>query len=433
MIPNVTVIKPFAIRSFLRGDYATTFSRSSGNYLLDQTRISTIYKFPAIPNNPTKKVTVGVISLGGGLFGKLNSTTKVLTEGDVQEHWIGNGIGTKLGSGIPVDGISTGVTYTGQPVVKILGTGINAPSTGDGYSTLNNTIVVETIGTIYPSPNLTIVLYIGTNTLDSLRDLINAAANDNTNNPSVLCIPWGAPESSFTLSTITTETNTTTISGALKAANAKGITICTASGINGSSDIPDSKTTSPNAVDFPSSSPYCTSVGGSSLSYSTIIDGYHEGESPWNISGGGVSKAFLRPSYQFSKIGGTSTSMRSIPDISFNADPWTTGKYYFYPGVANANAFDGYVICGGTSISAAIATAFFALCVVNNKTFPVTNSANKKLYSATPDCFNKYGGIINPTSDTHVDLNTAVFTPSKTYDNCTGLGSIIGTKLISKL
>src|SRR5699024_6625429 len=82
-----------------------------------------------------------------------------------------------------------------------------------------------------------------------------------------------------------------------KTASALGITICAAAGDAGSSDnVSDGKV----HVDFPSSSPYVLSCGGTKLEAS---NGKIQSEVVWNESdrsatGGGVSDHFLRPGYQ---------------------------------------------------------------------------------------------------------------------------------------
>jgi len=399
----------------------------SNNYFInDIVDITAFHKMPGSLDQPLTvepTITIGVITLGGGLFGKL--TAGVLTQGDVQEFWYIYGIGNISGTPIasPPTGQS-GVTYTGQPIVKIVTVGAtNSPSMSDNQATANNTIVVETIGLCVQGFNnpskLTIVLYIGTNSLNSLRDLINTAANDNTNNPSVLCIPWGAPETILTpSSTITTETlktpsNPGTVSGALKAANLKGITICTASGINGSTNG-----TLVNSVDFPASSPYSTTVGANSMSR----DGVEE--TVWPFSGGGISDFFPRPFYQTGRIGlvSTNTYRRSIPDISM---PGENIIFYLNSGRKKpADSITGVYIYSGTSISAALAAAFFGIC--NKKIF-----VNPKLYSATAtDQGPPFVDIIKGSmSISGVSQNKA----SVGYDKCTGLGSIIGTILSTKL
>ena len=79
-----------------------------------------------------------------------------------------------------------------------------------------------------------------------------------------------------------------------------GITVCAASGDNGSSDGDDDGA---DHVDFPASSPWVLACGGTSLALS---DGKIASETVWNggemggATGGGVSQHFSKPSYQAS-------------------------------------------------------------------------------------------------------------------------------------
>jgi len=341
--------------------------------------ISKIYNF----NSPSsEKVSIGVISFGGGLYGNLDSNG-ILTNGDVQAYW--------KTIGIPVANHPT-------VVIQTIGGAVNTPDINDSGYTFENTIDVETVGGCYPSKNLTIILYIAPNNLSYLGKLIDKAINDNVYKPSILSISWGSPEINYTSSLLTS------INTVLKTASEKGITICVATGDNGSSD----NTVYKSCADFPASSPYCTAVGGTTLVCPQLTYNSNTVETAWSNGGGAVSRFFVTPSYQTGKIG--SRIKRSIPDIASNADP-NTGLLYYIGGKDHGN----YYIFGGTSIAAPTIAAYFGLC--NKKIF-----INPKLYLATANSFHdiKSGsnGQYNATSG---------------YDNCTGLGSINGKLLYSKL
>jgi kumamolisin len=154
-------------------------------------------------------------------------------------------------------------------------------------------------------------------------DAITTAVHDTSNRPSVISISWGGPESSWTQQSLTA------FDSAFQAAAAMGITVCVASGDNGSSDgVNDGA----NHVDFPASSPYALACGGTSLQASgTTITG----ESVWNdgaqggASGGGVSSVFPLPAWQDglhvtpTSGGNQPLTMRGVPDVSADADPET--------------------------------------------------------------------------------------------------------------
>jgi len=336
--------------------------------------IGNIYKFP-VPNE--SKVVVGVISFGGGLVGKVSAN--VLTNGDVQAYW--------KYIGIPPEK---------YPTVIIVPVGAtNNPNPNDS-ATIENTIDVETIGGLYPSSKLTILLYIAPNTLNSLITVLTAARNPTIINgvsykPSVISCSWGAPESIFSISQLTT------INNILQTAANEGIVFTAASGDNGSSDgIPGIN------VDFPSSSPYCLACGGTTLICPNKVYDKSTIETTWSYGGGGISKIFPKPSYQSHMT----ASGRLTPDIALNADP-KTGVIYTIGGINK--------IVGGTSIVSPAMAAFAA--IINNNKF-----ITPLLYKVTNQ---NYNDIIAGSN--------GAYNATTGYDNCTGLGSIIGTTLASSI
>jgi len=114
-------------------------------------------------------------------------------------------------------------------------------------------------------------------------------------------------------------------------------------------------------VSFPASSPLATAVGGTSL-YADLA-GKYEYEIVWNnaaitlhgcgeadAGGGGVSQQFSEPAYQTvlpASVQKTLNHHRGIPDVAYNADPFTGILFYvgFFPD-PNSN---GYYHAGGTS------------------------------------------------------------------------------------
>jgi subtilase family serine protease len=132
----------------------------------------------------------------------------------------------------------------------------------------------------------------------------------------------------------------------------EGITVLCAEGDTGSGDLEtDGVTFYPHpVVDFPCTSPYVTSIGGTSLYLDTA--GKYLYETVWNddvgAGGGGISQLFKEPDYQKQslpesvqkKLGG----MRGVPDISYNAGCYTTiVTYSSFPGGGDPG---WYYICG---------------------------------------------------------------------------------------
>src|SRR5579864_9019867 len=116
---------------------------------------------------------------------------------------------------------------------------------------------------------------------------------------------------------------------AFQAAAVMGITVCAASGDNGSGDgVSDGK----DHVDFPASSSYALACGGTSLH---AANGKIASEVVWNdgakggAGGGGVSTFFALPPWQqglqITDNKGTKTALqkRGVPDVAGDADPQT--------------------------------------------------------------------------------------------------------------
>ena len=96
-------------------------------------------------------------------------------------------------------------------------------------------------------------------------------------------------------------------------------------------------------VEYPSSSPYVTAVGGTSVA--TDSAGSFTGETGWSGAGGGTSLYEAKPGYQSA----LSVSKRSVPDISSNADPNTGVSVYCS---TQNQGYSGWLVFGGTSVSA---------------------------------------------------------------------------------
>lgn len=341
------------------------------------TQLSTIYSYPT-PNLSTKTV-VGVISFGGGVTGSV-SAAGVVTGGDIQAHW--------AYLGIPAANFP-------KVILVPLGGTKNTPNPSDG-ATIENIIDIETIGAMYPSPNLTIILYIAPNSLDGFTLLLNAAAspitvNGQTYKPSVISCSWGAPELYFT------NIELSGVNAKLQALAAAGITMASATGDNGSSDGVPGKN-----VDFPSSSPYNLACGGTTLICPNRVYDSQTVETAWNSGGGGISTHFVKPAYQ-SALSGTG---RCTPDVSLVADP-NTGVVYTIGGKR--------LVIGGTSIVAPAMAAFLAIVNSNKFITPLLSTY--------------------PTSDFH-DIKSGSngdYVASTGYDKCTGYGSIMGTNLATSI
>jgi len=102
-------------------------------------------------------------------------------------------------------------------------------------------------------------------------------------------------------------------------------------------------------VEFPAASNHVVAVGGTSLVHSTSARGWSE--STWNGAGSGCSAFYSKPSWQSDP----SCGARMEADVSAVADPNT--------GVAVYDTYQqsGWLVFGGTSVSAPIIASVYAL------------------------------------------------------------------------
>jgi hypothetical protein len=199
------------------------------------------------------------------------------------------------------------------------------------------------------APGATINFVFSTNVVNtSLFYAIDASPNL----APIVTISYGGCESSFSTSM------RSSINQLLQMANTKGITVMSSSGDSGATDCDTSGTASEGlAVDFPSSSPYATSAGGTMFNDTSNPSAYwntgtgsagsakgYIPEVPWNettasggldaggAGGGGASGFFAKPAWQVG-LGVPNDSSRDTPDVSLNA----------------AAIHDGYVVCSQSS------------------------------------------------------------------------------------
>jgi kumamolisin len=280
----------------------------------------------------------------------------------------------------------------------------NAPS-GDANGPDGEVMLdIEMVGAI--APQAKIAVYFAPNTDAGFLDAITTAIHDTTNKPSVISISWGGPESTWTAQAMTA------MDQAFQAAATLGITVCIASGDNGSSDgVNDGG----DHVDFPASSSFALACGGTSLQASASAI---NSETVWNdganggASGGGISGFFAKPTWQASlnavDAQGKSVALtqRGVPDVAGNADP-QTGYEVRVDGTAS--------VIGGTSAVAPLWAALIAR--VNQLSGKPAGFLNPQLYQ-------------NPKALRDITSgNNGDFAAAAGWDACTGLGSPNGAAL----
>jgi sugar lactone lactonase YvrE len=172
-----------------------------------------------------------------------------------------------------------------------------------------------------------------------------------------------------------------------------GVTVLVASGDTGSTANGILQTT------YPTSDPDVTGVGGTTLILNA--DSTAKTESAWSGSGGGISVAFARPSWQQGVGVPPGNNMRVVPDVASAADP-NDGALLVYNGTSTS--------IGGTSWSAPTWAGFCAL--MNQKRGTPLGLLNPRIYpligtSAFRDILSGSNG----------NYNAGVG-----YDLCTGIG-----------
>jgi kumamolisin len=340
------------------------------------TQVAELYHYPA---GAGKGECVALIELGGGY-----------RPADLKTYFTALGVGSPKVVAVSVDHAKNAPTGSGD-----------GP---DGEVMLD----IEVVGAVAPAAK--IAVYFAPNTDAGFLDAVTTAIHDTTHKPSVISISWGGAESTWT------DQAMTAMDSAFQAAATMGITVCVASGDNGSSD---GVTDGADHVDFPASSSFALACGGTSLrgSGTTIAS-----ETVWNdgsgggASGGGISVFFPLPSWQeglkAKKTAGQTVAltMRGVPDVAGDADP-ETGY--------NVRVDGSNTVIGGTSAVAPLWAALIARI----------NAAS-----------GKPAGFVNPVLYAHAAAlrdvtsgNNGDFAATVGWDACTGLGSPNGASLAGLL
>ncbi|MEA2326720.1 MAG: kumamolisin, partial [Thermoanaerobaculia bacterium] len=221
-----------------------------------------------------------------------------------------------------------------MPQVSVIGVdgGGNLPGPAPGFDT-EVTLDIEVAGAIAPGAQLAV--YFGPNTTQGFLAAVQAALHDEVRKPSVISISWGSPEDAQ----YTDPQLVNGLNDALQDAAQLGITVCVATGDNGSADlIPPEMGPNPQPhVDAPSCSPFALACGGTKL---TVNGNVITNEVVWNdgamsstpgSTGGGVSNLFARPTWQSSLTipnSPTGNVGRGVPDVSGHAA--TSAGYQIY-------------------------------------------------------------------------------------------------------
>jgi kumamolisin len=368
-------------------------------------QVASIYQFPAGTTGAGQ--TIAVIELGGGFSGS-----------DLDTYFGGLGIDVPSVTAASVDGAS------------------NAPGSDPNGADVEVALDVDVIGAA--APGAVQVVYFAPNSDSGFIDAISEAAQA-TPAPIAISISWGQSEDSWTAQ------GRTAMDAAMADAAALGITVCVASGDNGSGDAVDDG--QPH-VDFPASSPHALACGGTKL-LADATTGAISSEVVWNetaanegAGGGGVSDEFALPSWQAdagvpARAGsgsgagagsgsgtgagsgsgtGAGSGGRGVPDVAGNADP-ATGYQIYSGGKAQ--------VVGGTSAVAPLWAALISrLAEASGQRFGLIQTL---LYAGvTPGT--AVSGFRDITSG-----NNGAYAAGPGWDACSGLGSPDGTALLNRL
>jgi kumamolisin len=363
----------------LRRHVAGIGPRAAGDTSYTPPAIAKLYNYPA---GTGAGQTVAIIELGGGY-----------KTADLTSYFSSIGVSPAPAvSSVSVD------AAVNQPT--------GDPNSADGEVLLD----IEVVGAI--APGARIAVYFAPNTDQGFLDAITTAVHDTVRKPSIVSISWGGPESSWT------DQSLTAYDQAFQDAAVLGVSVCCASGDDGSAD---GVTDGAAHVDFPSSSPHVLACGGTRLESTS---GKITNEVVWNqgpgngASGGGVSEKFPLPAFQSNagvpvSVNSSHFKGRGVPDVSGDADP-ATGYQIFVDGRS--------AVFGGTSAVAPLWAALIA--VLNQQVGKPLGFLNASLYGSS---------IAGKALRDITSGNNGAYNAGHGWDACTGLGSPNGQQLLAGL
>ena len=383
-------------RTFAKSHFARRPAAAAPATTFTPPALAQVYDFPKGVDGTGQ--TIGIIELGGGY-----------KPADLKAYF------QRLGLKLP--------RVTSVSVDRARNRPVGSPDSADGEVLLD----IEVAGAV--APGASIVAYFAPNGTDqNFLDALTTAIHDTKNNPSVISISWGGPESAATSAFMQQ------FDAALQSAAILGITVCTAAGDDGAADERADTWDGQPHVDFPSASPWALACGGTSL---TASGGAITSESVWNqhaadpqshsfgATGGGISQFFPVPTYQqgitLPAPAGTGLKPgRGVPDVSGDADP-ATG----YDIQLDGQFFQGF---GGTSAVAPLWAGLIAL--INQSLGTRAGFVNTLLYSRV-----RAAGAFHDITqgDNKVGPNGVGYAATAGWDACTGLGTPDGQKILAAL
>jgi kumamolisin len=342
--------------------------------------LASIYRFPADTDGSGQ--TIAIIELGGGY-----------QQSDLDAYFGELGVTGPAVRSVGVDGAANG--------------GGKDPQGADGEVLLD----IEVIGALAPAAD--VAVYFAPNTDAGFLDAITTATQADPT-PTTISISWGDSEDAWTAQA------RSAMDQALLDAATLGVTVTVACGDNGSSD---GATDGASHVDFPASSPHALACGGTSLRADPAA-GSVQAETVWNdggsggATGGGVSTAFARPSWQAGAgvPSAPAPGGRGVPDVAADADPQTGYRV----------RVDGQdLIIGGTSAVAPLWAALIAR---------LAQARGAKLGLVQPALYGTASTASVPAGFRDItEGSNGAYSAGPGWDPCTGLGVPDGTALLAAL
>ncbi len=337
--------------------------------------ILNLYNFPAGLDGSGQ--TIGILEFSNGYSVQ-----------DAQQFWSMNGINGPSVTFVSVDGTRND----------------GGVSPNDAEASLD----LQWAGALAPGADIVIYEANAGNTYETFAASVTRALqyvlDDPNHHPSVLSISYGDAEATFP------ETDISAWADLIAKLDAKGITVCVASGDQGAYGMHDLNGPKVRHADAPATVPMAVAVGGTSLSPDGTESAWtYLGPQNGGATGGGFSEIFPQPSYQSGFGSGVG---RGVPDVAFNADP-ATGYQIVFQGQP--------MVVGGTSVACPVFAAVVALANQQRASAglaPLSGLVNT-LYSQAGNI--PYRDI---TSGNNSFNGVTGFDAVPGWDACTGFGSL---------
>jgi hypothetical protein len=340
-------------------------------------------------------------------------------------------------------------THTSIKFISVDGGVGTGPGTGESALDIENLIGL--------APEAKVLVYDGRNSssgapgsgpFDTFRTIIDQ------DRAQVISVSWGECEAALGAADAAAEHTL------FEQAAVQGQTIVAAAGDSGSEDCAFGSDLRQIqlAVDDPSSQPFVTGVGGTSL---TAV-GPPPTESVWNssgvvpgdlaqpgASGGGISDLWQMPAGQRDasaalnvlaagrtggQCGHSGGYCREVPDVSADADP-TTGYLIYYNGSGTElDAPVGWQGIGGTSAAAPVWAALMALADASSACAngPIGYAVPALYRAASTSYAADFNDVVTGNND-YTETNGGRFAARPGYDEASGLGTPNATPLAASL